>query len=374
MKKIILVAIFILMFFCVERKAYAKEEDELIGYEIDDIEGFLNENEEYEDIDFKGMVKEIMTGTSKNVFLDMGTKISKNIFHEIIYNKKAMIKIIVLSILSALFTSFSEAFRARQIMDTGFFVTYAVIITVLVGSFLVITQITQDMVELLLEYMKVLLPSYVLSIGVAVGTTTGTGFYQLMLMLIMAVDYIFLKLMLPAIKLYVILILINNILKEDMMSKTTELIKTLINWCTRILLGVVVGINVVQSIVMPLADTVKGRGAYKLISLLPGVGTGAKTMTEIFLGSGIAIKNAIGIAGFMVIVCIMAVPVVKLLIFAVMYRITAAVIEPVTDKRIVKSISGIYTGAEMLIKLMCTVAMMFMISVVIICIMTNKII
>lgn len=374
MKKIIFVAIFILMFFCVERKAYAKEEDELIGYEIDDIEGFLNENEEYEDIDFKGMVKEIMTGTSKNVFLDMGTKISKNIFHEIIYNKKAMIKIIVLSILSALFTSFSEAFRARQIMDTGFFVTYAVIITVLVGSFLVITQITQDMVELLLEYMKVLLPSYVLSIGVAVGTTTGTGFYQLMLMLIMAVDYIFLKLMLTAIKLYVILILINNILKEDMMSKTTELIKTLINWCTRILLGVVVGINVVQSIVMPLADTVKGRGAYKLISLLPGVGTGAKTMTEIFLGSGIAIKNAIGIAGFMVIVCIMAVPVVKLLIFAVMYRITAAVIEPVTDKRIVKSISGIYTGAEMLIKLMCTVAMMFMISVVIICIMTNKII
>lgn len=349
-------------------------EDGLEDYDFSEIQEFLNQNSEYQKIDFEGMVREIMTGTSKNVFRDMTGQIIRNICSEIIYNRQAMIKIILLSILSAFFTCFAEAFQTRQITDTGFFVTYTVIITVLIGSFLVFSSVAEEMIRMLLKYMEVLLPAYVLSIGVSVGAATGTGFYEFMLLLILAVDYIFLKLLIPAIKLYVVFVLVNNILKEELMSRTSELLKTGIVWCTRILIGVVVGINIVQSMVMPIADTVKGRGAYRLVSLLPGIGNGAKTVTEILMGSGILIKNAIGAAGLVVIVCIAAVPIIKMTVFAFMYRITAAIIEPVSDKRIVKSIGGVYTGAEMLMKVACVTALMFLISIVIVCMMTNKII
>ena len=320
------------------------------------------------------MLNEIMTGTSKNVFKDMAGMIADNVFAEIIYNKNAMTKIIVLAIMSAFFSCFSEAFNTKQITDTGFLITYTVIMTILIASFMVVCSVAEDMINVLLKYMEVILPSYVLAIGTSVGVSTGTGFYEIMIVVMMAVEYIILKMVLPAIKLYVVISLLNNILNEDMMSKTTELIRTFIRWSTKLMMGVVVGVNVVQSMVMPMADMAKGKGIYKVLTFLPGVGNGAKTISEIILGSGVLIKNALGVAGIVIILCIVLVPIIKMLIFSVCYRFTAAIIQPISDKKIVRSISGVYEGSEMLMQIMLTTAMIFMLSIVIICVMTNKII
>ncbi len=354
--------------------SYAEENVDMSEYEIDDIQEFINDEIEYTDIDFKEMLNEIMTGTSKNVFKDMAGMIADNVFAEIIYNKNAMTKIIVLAIMSAFFSCFSEAFNTKQITDTGFLITYTVIMTILIASFMVVCSVAEDMINVLLKYMEVILPSYVLAIGTSVGVSTGTGFYEIMIVVMMAVEYIILKMVLPAIKLYVVISLLNNILNEDMMSKTTELIRTFIRWSTKLMMGVVVGVNVVQSMVMPMADMAKGKGIYKVLTFLPGVGNGAKTISEIILGSGVLIKNAIGVAGIVIILCIVLVPIIKMLIFSVCYRFTAAIIQPISDKKIVRSISGVYEGSEMLMQIMLTTAMIFMLSIVIICVMTNKII
>lgn len=374
MKKIVVLFVIISFVNVFNDISYADEGVDLSEYEVDDIQEFVNDELEYKDIDFKNMLDEIMSGTSKNVFKDMAGMVADNVFAELIYNKNAMTKIIVLAIISAFFSCFSEAFNTKQITDTGFFVTYTVIMTILIASFMVVCSVAEDMINVLLKYMEVLLPSYVLAIGTSVGVGTGTGFYEIMLVVMMAVEYVFLKLVLPAIKLYVVISLLNNILNEDMMSKTTDLIKTFIKWSTKLMMGVVVGVNVVQSMVMPMADMAKGKGIYKVLTFLPGVGNGAKTISEILLGSGVLIKNAIGVAGIVIIVCIVMVPIIKMLAFSICYRFTAAIIQPVSDKKIVKSISGVYEGAEMLMQIMLTTAMIFMLSIVIICVMTNKII
>lgn len=374
MKKIVLLICFIVCGINLDIKVYGDEDIDLSTYEVDDIQEFVNDEITYSDIDFKEMISEIMTGESKNVFKDMVSKISDNVFAELIYNKKAMSKIIILAIMSAFFTCFSAAFNTKQITDTGFFVTYTVIMTILIASFMVVCSVAEEMIGVLLKFMEVILPSYVLAIGTSVGVGTGTGFYEIMIIVMMAVEYIILKMVIPAIKIYVVISLLNNILNEDMMSKTTELIKTFIRWTTKLMMGVIVGVNVVQSMVMPMADMAKGKGIYKVLTFLPGVGNGAKTISEIMLGCGVLIKNAIGVAGIVIIVCIVLVPIIKVLAFSVCYRFTAAIIQPISDKKIVKSISGVYEGAEMLMQVMLTTAMIFMLSIVIICVLTNKII
>ncbi|MBQ4068697.1 MAG: stage III sporulation protein AE [Lachnospiraceae bacterium] len=374
MKKIVF-ALCILFAMCWYGKiVYAEENNDLSVYEIDDIQEFINDELEYKDIDFKNMLEEIMSGSSKNVFKDMFGMVADNVFAELIYNRNALTKIIVLAIISAFFTCFSEAFNTKQITDTGFFVTYTVIMTILIASFMVVCSVAEEMIIILLKYMEVILPSYVLAIGTSVGIGTGTGFYEIMLVVMMGVEYVFLKMVVPAIKLYVVISLLNNILNEDMMSKTMDLIKTFIRWSTKLMMGVVVGVNVVQSMVMPMADMAKGKGLYKVLTFLPGVGSGAKTISEILLGSGVLIKNAIGVAGIVIIVCIVMVPIIKMFVFSICYRFTAAIIQPVSDKKIVRSITGVYEGAEMLMQIMLTTAMIFMLSIVIICVMTNKII
>lgn len=350
-------------------KVYASELDE---YSVDDVQKFLNDNYEYQDIDFRGMVSELIKGDSKNVFRDMAGKVVHNIWMEIIGNKKAVLKIIIIAVISAIFSGFANALSDRQIDETGFYVTYIVITTILIGGFELIVLVAENMVKLVLGYVEVLLPSYILAIGTSVGTATGAGYYETMLISLMAIEYIFLKLILPGIRVYVVILLLNNILKEDMLSKTADIIRILIKWGSKFLIGFVTGINLLQGIMMPAIDNAKGRGIYKLFTALTGSGT--RVLVDSIMGSGILIRNAIGISGIIVILCISLIPIVKVAVYILMYRVSAALIQPVSDKRIVESIGGVYKGAELLMKVMMGTVIVLMISIVVVCCMTNQII
>ena len=165
----------------------------------------------------------------------------------------------------------------------------------------------------------------------------------------------------------------GNLMKEDMLSKLTELLSQGIVWVMKTLFGGIVGFQVIQGMILPQADAVKNASLLRLAQAIPGIGGGAGAVSQLVMGAGVMIKNTAGAAAVVVLLLLTAIPVLKLCILTGLYYLAAAVMQPVCDKRLVSCMTGAAVGHELLLKLVVYSVAMFILTIAIICISTNAV-
>lgn len=351
-------------------KVYASGYD-LSGYDLSDIDEIMS-GTDYNSESFSDMVKRLMSGESEGVFFEMFNMAGDKLFGEIRYNREAIVKVVLIAIAAAMLSKLSSIFMNNKMSDMGFFSVYTLLLVVLLSAFSVNTKVAADIVGLLLDFMKCLVPAFFMAVGAACGLTASMGLYEIALVSIMAVEYIVLNFVIPAINVYIVILLLNNILEEDYLSKFATVIETIIEWLIKIIPSVALAINLIGSIVLPSIDYTKSKGYRKIFSLIPGIGQGVDSFVEIVAGSGTLIKNAIGGAALICIIVIVAVPVIKLLVFSFMYKITAAVVQPVSDKRVTSSVEVMAKGASLLYRVVLACGLLFFLTIGIVCLGTGR--
>ncbi len=91
---------------------------------------------------------------------------------------------------------------------------------------------------------------------------------------------------------------------------------------------------------------------------------------EIMLGCAMLIKNSVGMAAIIVLFFIVLTPLVKTLIFSLMYRLLSAVLQPVSDNRIVEGIEAVARAGN-LYYIVIRCIYMFFIVIAIVCASTS---
>lgn len=335
-----------------------------------DIDRFL-QTEGASEVSFSELVKHLMNGEGKAAGRMILDGLRQSLFQEISHGGRMAGQLLALGLIGAVFANFSDVFSGSQISETGFFMTYLLAFTVLAASFFDSIAIAAAVLERQVSFMKVLLPSYFLAVAWAGGVASSAAWYELVLFLIAAIQWLYLRVLLPFVRVYLLLVLAGHMAKEEMLSKMTELLKTAIQWGSRSLMGLVLGFQLIQGMVLPYADAVKATGVQKLLQVIPGIGQGAGAVTKLILGSGVLIKNTMGAAAVVILVLLSLVPVIKLLVLLVLYRTVAAVLEPVADKRLVGCISGVADGQKLLLTLVVSALLLFAITLALICAGTN---
>ena len=132
-----------------------------------------------------------------------------------------------------------------------------------------------------------------------------------------------------------------------------------------------ISVNVVQGLLAPAIDAVKRSALTRTAEALPWVGNAVGGVAEVVLGTAVLIKNGIGMAGAVISVAICAVPIFQMLIMALMYKLAAALVQPVSDKRITTCISGVSEGYEIMVKVIFTAGLLFMITIAIVAASTS---
>ena len=374
MKKIIiLIFIVILMFGTNYKTVKASEETE-----YDDIIDTYEES-----IDFASIDESIENSISdKSSFKELFSKaINGEIEFDISYllgyigeiitsgvreNKAAFVQIIMLVSAAALLNNFTEIFKNAHLNEICFYIVYMILITIIIKAMTSITMIVSETLNELLDFMKALIPSYICVMTVTVGQTTSVFFYQIIMVIIFLIEWILMKFVLPVINIYVVLVLVNSISKTDFLSKMTELINTFVEWLLKFLMGAVISINILQGLITPVLDSMKKGIFSKAASAIPGIGNAINSVTKMIIGSGILIKNGIGVAALIIILIICMIPYTKLLIISAMYKIINAVIQPISDKRIVNGISGATDAMKLLSKVVLTSSVLFLVTIALI--------
>lgn len=346
--------------------------DQLDDYNFNVIDEYLKDQSgTSDDYTFTSIVKQLIKGDLTGVVEKIGQGIIHSLFSELIANRKIIVQLILIAVISAIFSNFSNAFANSYVGESGFFVTYLLIFSMLVASYLGMARVAQAATESVLDFMKALVPTFALAITMTSGPASSIGLYQGLMVAITIAEWVIVKGVIPLCNIYMVISLINQLDQEERFTKLADLIKSITNWILKSVMALILGYHAVQSMLLPAIDSVKSTALQKGIQALPGAGKAAGAIASTILGSGVIIKNSIGIAGFIFILTIVAIPIVKIFIFSLGYRLTAALLQPISDERIVECLNGTAESAGILLQAMMAVAVLFMVSIAIIAASTN---
>ncbi len=343
----------------------------LSEFDFSDVEDSLKDMFPGERTGFGDVLSALMTGDIEETGSIFFSFLRDQISYEFDYNRKSLVYVLLVAITAAVFSNFAGAFQNRQISDISFYITYMLLITLCLTSFQTSAAGLEDRLGSLLDFMRVLCPSYFLAVAFASGTTTSLFFYNVILFLIFAVEFLIVRFLLPVINIYIMVRVLGNLTGEDFLSEFADLIRKIVTWALRSLLACVVGINVIQGLLAPAIDAVKRSALTRTAEAIPWVGNALGGAAEVVLGTAVLIKNGIGMAGVLIAVAICAVPILQMILMAFMYKLAAALVQPVSDKRITACISGVSEGYEIMVRVIFTVGVLFLLTIAVVAASTS---
>lgn len=351
-----------------EQAELQKEAEETIWkeFEFSEIEDLLDDIFPEKKTDFQDLIKKMLSGQTEPLLQVIGEMISDQFFYEWKSSKAGMVHILLIVIVAAVFTNFSNVFQNQQISEISFYVLYLLLITIGLNSFRILIVSASENLERLIGFMKVLGPVYFLAVAFAAGSSTSILFYNLVLLLIYLVELVILNFLIPFVQVYIVVKVMNNLSEEDYLSKFAELCETVIAWTLKTLLAGVTGVNIIQGLLSPAIDSLKRSVVGRSAEAIPVVGDAIGGVTEVMLGTAVLIKNGIGVAGALVCIGICLVPIIQMAVVTLLYKLIAAMIQPVSDKRIVGCISSIADGSQMLLRIIFTTGVLFLLTIAVV--------
>lgn len=324
-----------------------------------------------EKLRFTDVTASMMSGdleeTGKFLLRYVGDQLS----YEFRVNRKNLVYMLLIAVIAAIFTNFSGAFQSRQVSEISFYVLYMLLITMCLTAFRVAMEGLEGKLEVLLDFMRLLCPGYFMAVSLASGTSSSLSFYSMVLVLIYVVEVLVLRFLLPLINVYIMIQVMNYLVGENILSELADLIRKFITWILRTLLGGVVGLNVIQGLLSPTIDSLKRSTLTKAVEAVPGIGNLFGGITDVLLGTAVLIKNGIGMAGAVVLLLICCVPVIQMAAMTFLYKFAAAMVQPVSDKRITGCIRSVSEGYRLMLKVLYTTLILFLITIAVVAVSTS---
>ena len=251
------------------------------------------------------------------------------------------------------------------VKESSFYVIYLALSGLMLGSFAVVYDLAGSVIQRINDYMMAFVPSMSVVLEMTNGSRTAVYAYEAIILTAYLCEKVLGRIVLPLIKSIALISLANKLNTEGYFSKLIALMTSVVNWIIRILLALVTGVNVVKGMLAGAADSVERTGFLKAVAMLPG-GRAYSVIADIFVSSGVVVKNILGIGGCVVLISILIVPVIKVIIIMFLYRVTAAITGPVGDRRYSDGVSIMAADIALLLKSLMVALLMFLICITII--------
>jgi stage III sporulation protein AE len=338
----------------VDIKEIEKQLDKYAGSDIKKI---------IEDYDPKSIIKDIAKGKYDFNAPGILNKILKYLFCEIYENIYILVTVLVIAIFCAILKNLQASFLNGSTGEIAFFACYTVIVTLIVFGFGMVMQLGMDIIDDMVGFMYATLP-LLIALLVSGGNFVTGGVLQPFLIMITEVSASVIKnTFMPVVILATGLAIVNNISEKIQLSRLAKLLKQIIVTFLGLILTIFIGIVTIQGSLGGVADGITGKTAKFAIGFIPVVGNYLADATDTVIGCTLLIKNAAGTAVMIGIIVICLVPLLKILAMILLYKLTCAIVEPLSEKRITNCINDVANSIVLVFGIVFAVAFMFLISV-----------
>jgi stage III sporulation protein AE len=169
----------------------------------------------------------------------------------------------------------------------------------------------------------------------ALGGTASVAMYQPLVLIFSAVIFKIINfIVIPLFYVTFVFGIIGNLSDDLKLEKFAKTSKSAAEWILGIVFSLFITFITAQGITGASIDNLAIRGAkFALSGYVPVVGGQLKEGFDIVVASCLVIKNALGLTSIIVLVFTVILPILRLVVFMLMLKLTAAIIEPVSDKK-----------------------------------------
>lgn len=346
-----------------EVRAQNYVQDLMEELELDEVEDVLQEEEIPDKLRFYDLAKAFATEGTDGVDASMVCEYVFDLFfYEVARVKPIFYQIMVVSLLFALFGKLLVT-QQGYVSDMGFFMVYTAIVLLLLQSFTLIGQLTDEGINKMVSFMTAFIPTYAATLMLSGNAASAGFFYEVAFGMIYLLELAMKFVLVPGIHIYVLLIMMDHLFEETRFQKLAELIGSAVQGILKFGLAAVAGLGVVQSLLTPAKDRLATSSLYHGIQSIPGVGNTFGATGELLLGCAMMIKNSVGAAALIVLLVVCMAPLCSVFCFTVMYRVVAAFLEPFCDKRIVECVAGVGRASGIYCKILGDAMLYFLITI-----------
>lgn len=312
------------------------------------------------DLDPVEYVKSYITNGKGNLsFSQLGKAVVSLLFKEVGSVLKLAISMIVIAILCTLLKNLQDAFSTKSISQIAFYACYAVMVMLLSKSFLISISVAKDVINGVADFMAAILPVLVTMIALAGGVTQAATIDPIVMAAVVIIPRIYVTVIIPLIMVDFVLQFANNLSEEHKIDNLCKLLKQWTVWLQGIIITSFIALLTIRGITSTTIDAVALKTTkFAVDNFIPIVGKAFSDAIASVAGYSLIIKNAISGIGLMVIILIILYPIIKMILMAFIYKMSAALVEPISDKRITSTIAA--TGDSLVLLLSCVLSVSLM--------------
>ncbi|MBO5143309.1 MAG: stage III sporulation protein AE [Clostridia bacterium] len=363
-KKIFNSVIIIIVLICSNTCVFANS-----IYDNSDLDNFLDEikkysNEYFPELSDNEYLSDLISGKITTQNNNIINKIINMVIGEFKDNISLILKIIGIVMLCSVLKSIQSNFSDSGISDIAFYTCYLMIVTLIITSFTNVVSLCTNTVDKLSDFMNMIVPLIIALITISGGITSISFLQPLIIGMITLITYLLNNIIIPIIYISTVINIVTNISEHVKLSKLSETLKKSSLWIMEICMVIFVGVLSLEGTLAASVDGMTTKIAKNIVSsTIPVVGKILGDTVDSVIGSVAITKNAVGFIGIIAILAITISPLIKCLITLFVINISTAIIEPVADSRIFKSINDVSNSIKIMVGIMAVVIFMFIIAI-----------
>lgn len=308
----------------------------------------------------------LLPGEDGLSFAGVLSGLGKFMWHEVLYNGKLLVTIVMVSVLSMILETLQTAFERKAVSKIAYMLCYMVVLVIAVNSFNIAIGYAKDAIDRMIDFMMAMIPLLFALLASMGNIVTVSVTHPLIVFMIHTVGTLIHTIVFPLLFFSAVLHLVSAMSEKYKLTQLANLLRNVGAGLLGVLLTVFLGVISVRGITSSVTDGVTIRAAkYITGNFVPVIGKMFADATDTVISASLLVKNAIGLSGVIIILFLCAFPAIKILILALIYNVAAAVMQPLGETPIVSCLQTIGKSMIYVFAALAAVSLMFFLAVTI---------
>lgn len=320
---------------------------------LEDFERFVEESGLSSDTfgtSLTNYIKKVIKGELNLSFEGLINSVVNIFIRELFKIMPMFITIIIISILCGTSQGLSSEFVNKSTNKIIYLVCLSAIIIMIMGVLGGFVSMTIGLVNSINTFIAIVFP-LLLTLMTALGGVVTVAAYQPMLailstIIVMLITYV----IIPAFIVIILFSIVGHLSDSIKLDKFTKIIKSSSEWLLGIVFSLFIAFISAQGITGMSIDRVSIKATkFAISSYVPILGGYLSEGFDLISASCVLLKNAIGISGVVCLLGLILMPIIKLIVFVIGLKLTAAIIEPLSSKKLSDMLYSIADGTMLLV-------------------------
>ncbi|MDD3894320.1 MAG: stage III sporulation protein AE [Syntrophomonadaceae bacterium] len=303
---------------------------------------------------------------------EVSENVIKYFFKEITANSGLLGKLLILSVVAALINNLQTSFSSG-IARISYLACFLALSAIAVTSFKVVLQIGQQAIDNMVTFMMGMLPQMLMLVAALGNINSAAILFPLLMTTAAAFANAVKNIVFPLIILSAILSIANQMSDTLKVERMAKFFGQMAQLSLGLFLTIFVGLITLRTLYASALDKVALRTT-KFITdnTIPVVGKMFSDTIEVAAGYIVMIKQALGIFGVIIILGMLIFPLLKIAAIALIYKVTAAVAEPMGDTKTAVILETMGSHILLMLAAVASAGMMFFVMISIVVAMTSQ--